>query len=212
MDRTSALAFGRNLEWLAGAEALAFHASSAERLGDAVHRVGGVAFTHLHTDHTAGAAELCEARNAPLRLIQTRSQAEHGNYTTRPGRSQLEAAGCLEAETLAGSARMPVPGFPGLAVVAAGGHTPGSQIFVAQVREAGSLRTWVFTGDVVNHLDAVRFDLPKPRLYSLFVVPESTARLGELRVWLNDLAQTHGAALLVSHDALALQASGIPEW
>ena len=212
MDAESAAAFGRNLEWLGGAEPIAFHASAAERLGDAVARVRGLAFTHLHTDHTSGVAELCQARSEPLRLFQTRLQAERVNHTTRPGRAQLEAAGCLETELLEGAALMAVPGFPGLAVVAAGGHTPGSQIFVAHVRDGRELRTWVFTGDVVNHLDGVRLDLPKPRLYSLLVVPESTARLQRLRVWLRELAQTYGARILVSHDELALQASGIDAW
>ena len=212
MDAESAAAFGRNLEWMGGAEPIAFHASTAQRLGDAVDRVRGVAFTHLHTDHTSGVAELCQARSAPLRLFQTRLQAERVNHTTRPGRAQLEAAGCLEPEILEGAARMPVPGFPGVSVVAAGGHTPGSQIFVAHVRDGRRVRTWVLTGDVVNHLDAVRFDLPKPRLYSLLVVPESRDRLQKLRVWLRDLAQTHGASLVVSHDELAIQASGIEPW
>jgi glyoxylase-like metal-dependent hydrolase (beta-lactamase superfamily II) len=212
MDGESAAAFGRNLEWLGGAEPIAFHASTAQRLGEAVDRVRGVAFTHLHTDHTAGVAELCQARSAPLRLFQTRAQAERVNHTTRPGRAQLEAAGCLEPEILEGAALMAVPDFPGLAVVAAGGHTPGSQIFVAHVRDGREVGTWVFTGDVVNHLDGVRLDLPKPRLYSLLVVPESRDRLARLRAWLRDLAQTHGARVVVSHDELAVQASGIQAW
>jgi glyoxylase-like metal-dependent hydrolase (beta-lactamase superfamily II) len=212
MDEASAPAFGRNLEWMAGAEPIAFHTSAAARLGDAVHRVRGLAFTHLHTDHTAGIAELCQARSEPLSLFQTRNQAERANYTTSPGVAQIESAGCLEPERLEGAALMPVPGFPGLAVVAAGGHTPGSQVFVAHVRAGREVRTWIFTGDVVNHLDAVRFDLPKPRLYSLLVVPEWPDRLQRLRVWLRDLVQTHGASILVSHDELAIEASGLLQW
>jgi glyoxylase-like metal-dependent hydrolase (beta-lactamase superfamily II) len=212
MDAESAAAFGRNLEWLGGAEPIAFHASAAARLGDAVDRVRGVAFTHLHTDHTSGVAELCQARSEPLRLFQTRLQAERTNHTTRPGRAQLEAAGCLEPEILESASLMAVPGFPGLSVVAAGGHTPGSQIFVAHVRDGRQVATWIFTGDVVNHLDGVRLDLPKPRLYSLLVVPESASRLQRLRVWLRDLARTHHARIVVSHDELALRASGIDAW
>jgi glyoxylase-like metal-dependent hydrolase (beta-lactamase superfamily II) len=157
-------------------------------------------------------AGLCEARSEPLPLFQTRLQAERANHTTQPGRAQLEAAGCLEPELLEGAALMAVPGFPGLSVVAAGGHTPGSQIFVAHVREDRTPTTWIFTGDVVNHVDGVRLDLPKPRLYSLLVVPESPARLQRLRVWLRELAQTHGARIVVSHDELALRASGIDAW
>ncbi len=57
-------------------------------------------------------------------------------------------------------------------------------------------------------IDAVRLDLPKPRLYSLFIVPEAPARLARLRALLRELAE-RGVGILVSHDQHALEASGI---
>lgn len=207
MDRESALAFGANLERLGGAGPIEPLGSAADQLGVAASRVAAIAFTHLHTDHTAGVAALCARVGRRIRLVQGELAAERTNYTTRGGARQLAAAPCLDAERL--DAGAPVRGFPGLAVIAAAGHTPCSQIFVAHVRDGAALRTYVFTGDVVNQIDGARRDVPKPALYSLLLVPESTARLARLRSLLQEL-ESRGATLLVSHDRLALEASGVP--
>lgn len=209
MDRESALAFGGPLELLSGADPIEPRASTVEQLGADVSRVQGVAFTHLHTDHTGGIGGLCAAAPGRIRLVQGRPQAERTNYTTRAGAAQLAAAPCLDRETLDGTPPLGVPGFPGLALIPVAGHTPCSQLLVAHVREGDSVRTWVFTGDLVNALDGVRRDLPKPWLYSLLVVPEATGRLSWLRGLLRELSQRPGIGLLVSHDQLSLAASGL---
>jgi glyoxylase-like metal-dependent hydrolase (beta-lactamase superfamily II) len=209
MDRDSALAFGANLERLGGAQAIEPLGSAADQLGEATSRVAGIGFTHLHTDHTAGVAELCRRSGRRIRLVRGELAAERTNYTTRGGAQQLADAPCLDAERLEAGALAPVRGFPGLAVIAAAGHTPCSQVFVAFVRDGAAPRTYVFTGDVVNQIDGARHDVPKPALYSLLLVPESTARLARLRALLHEL-ESRGATLLVSHDRLALEASGVP--
>ena len=177
MDRESALEFGAPLELAMGADPIEPLGSLAERLGPALDRVRGAAFSHLHTDHTAGIGAICAARSEKLQVFQLPPQHDLVNYTTRAGRAQLDAAGCVERVPLPPAALAPVPGFPGLWLVAAAGHTPGSQILVAHLRTASGVLVWVFTGDAVNHRDAVAGNLPKPRLYSLLVVPEDTHRL-----------------------------------
>jgi glyoxylase-like metal-dependent hydrolase (beta-lactamase superfamily II) len=212
MDRAAAEAFGKPTEWLAGAEPMKPLVSVAEGLGEALARVSGVAFTHEHPDHTEGATDLCLLHPTPIQLFQGRLQVEESNFTTRPGQRVLEDAKCLEGHVLAGGPLIGVPGFPGLSFFSAAGHTPGSQVFVAHVRSGDSVRTWVFTGDVVNQIDGVRQNIPKPRLYSLLIVPEATARLDVLRRFLAGLERDHGVSLLVSHDQLSIQASGLPEF
>ena len=71
------------------------------------------------------------------------------------------------------------------------------------------MQTWVITGDVVNHHQAVELDLPKPRLYSLVVVPESEDRLQRLRGFLKGLSDEPGVGLLVNHDRNQLEATGL---
>lgn len=209
MDRDSALAFGKPIEAISGGDPIEPLGSAAGKLGDALPRVAGVAFTHEHTDHTSGVAELCRLHEAPIRLVQNRLQVEESNFTTRGAQQQLVDAKCLKRELVSGGPLFAIDGFPGLAFFAAAGHTPGSQVFVAHVRGAGRVRTCVFTGDVVNQIDGARRNLPKPHLYSVLLVPESTERLDVLRRLLGELEREHGATLLVSHDQLALEASGV---
>ena len=172
----------------------------------------GAAFSHLHIDHTAGLAALCAARDAPLPVFQTPPQHEGGNYTTRAGRAQIEQAGCAQPRRLAPAPLAAVPGFPGLWLVPVAGHTPGSQMLVARLSTPGGVQVWVFTGDAVNHRDAARLELPKPRLYSLLVVPEDTQRLRSVRRLLAELMERPGVRLAVSHDAQGLDALGAPPW
>jgi glyoxylase-like metal-dependent hydrolase (beta-lactamase superfamily II) len=209
MDPASAVAFGKPVEMFSGADPIQPLGAMAERLGLSLRRVAGVAFTHEHTDHTSGVAALCRLHDKSIRLIQNRLQVEESNYTTRSGQEQIANAPCLKREIAEGGPLFTVPGFPGLTFFAAAGHTPGSQVFVAHVRSTDGVRTHVLTGDVVNQIDGARRNIPKPRLYSLVVVPESPARLDKVRRLLGELERDHGVTLLVSHDQLSLQASGV---
>lgn len=212
MTEAGAIAFGKPIEWLGGAQPMVPHASVATALDDAAARVKGIVFTHLHTDHVGGITELCQRLNAvPVALTQ--AQAERTNYTTRPGLDLLEEAECVHFTRVSGGPLFPVPGFPGVFLIDAGGHTPGSQIVLAFVSGAdGAVRRYAFTGDIVNNLDGIRFDVPKPFAYRTFLVPESEPRQTELRAFLKRLHDEAGFDLLVSHDQLALEASGVPAW
>lgn len=210
MDPEAAKSFGRPTELLIGASPMQPHGSIAEKLGPALARVAGVSFTHEHTDHTEGALELCRLHPGPIPIYLGRLWSEESNYTTRPGLRVLDAAKCLDQRTLEGGPLFAIRGFPGLTFFAAAGHTPGSQVFVAHVRTGESVRTWILAGDIANAIDGIRHNVPKPRLYSLLLVPEATARLDVLRRYLEDLERVNGATVVVSHDELALEASGIP--
>ncbi len=212
MTRDQALTFGKPLELLGVSESIVPHRSVADALGADAARVAGIIITHMHSDHTGGIAALCAAAGHDIPVFMTRAQAERPNYTTRPGLAQIRDAGCARPTLLEGGPLLPVPGFPGVAVIDAGGHTPGSQLIVAQVGSGDAPRRVVFTGDIVNNLDGIRFDIPKPWLYRTFVIPESDPRQQELRRFLKQTHEQAGAVLLVSHDQLALEAAGIEAW
>ena len=205
MTPEQAVAFGRPMEWLLGAEPSEPHGSLAEQLGAAVERIEGIGFTHLHNDHTGGLASLCAALGRPVPVFQTPQQFDFENYTTRWGRRDLEEAGCARPLPVEGGPLFPVPGFPGLLAQSAGGHTPGSTIYVARVGDT----TWVFAGDVTNFMESLRLNRPKPRFYSLFIVPENLARLDVLRRWLADLNDRPGVEVVPSHDLDRIVESGI---
>jgi len=98
MDAASAVAFGAPLEALADAEPIEPLVAAAERLGDAVRRVRGVAFTHLHADHVAGVEALCRRRpraDGRIRWVRSAAQARGTNFTTRGPRATVDASPCL---------------------------------------------------------------------------------------------------------------------
>jgi glyoxylase-like metal-dependent hydrolase (beta-lactamase superfamily II) len=212
MTRDAAIAFGGTVEMLGGAEPMQALASTAERLGAAANRVQGIVFTHLHTDHVDGIAALCARAGHPIRVFMTEAQDERPNYTTRPGRRMIEEAPCARVERLSGGPLLPLPGFPGVAVIAAGGHTPGSQIVLAATTGADGARRYAFTGDIVNNIDGITHNIPKPFLYRSLVVPEDEERQQELRLFLRRVQQQAGFTLLVTHDQRQLESSGIETW
>jgi glyoxylase-like metal-dependent hydrolase (beta-lactamase superfamily II) len=103
-----------------------------------------------------------------------------------------------------------LPGFPGVGVIWAAGHTPGSQVVLAAVRGPdGTVRRFAFAGDVANAVDGIRHDVPKPFLYRTLLVPEDDARLGTVRRFLAHLEQA-GFAVVPAHDLLHLRELGLP--
>lgn len=212
MSRTAAAEFGRPIEMMSGGAVIVPHGSTAERLGPAAKQVQGVIFTHLHTDHVDGIGELCNAAQHPIEIFMTEAQAERPNYTTRPGVHLIDQATCARRTRLSGTSPFAVPGFPGVVVIAAAGHTPGSQIVVATVGHGAQRRRLAFAGDTINNLDGVLHDIPKPALYRLLVVPEDETRQGELRRYLRQLHETHATTVLPAHDQLAIERSGIAAW
>lgn len=211
MTRAQAAEFGRPIEEVAGGEPIQVLAPVAERLGDARGRVKAVIFTHLHSDHVGGMPEVC--RGMPeVQVFMSEAQLERPNYTTRPGRVLLDETDCLRLDGLGGLALKEVDGFPGVFVVAAGGHTPGSQIVVAAVGEGEQRRLFAFAGDTVNNADGIAYDVPKPFVYRTLIVPEDETRQSELRRWLLELERKKGFTVLPAHDQQHIERSGVPAW
>lgn len=208
MDRDEAIEFGGLMETLLGAAPARAHGTIAELLGpDGVERVKGVAFTHLHIDHSQGTVPFCEARGPGARVFQTRWQADLHNFNTEEGAAIVRDS-CLEPGAMSGETILRPEGFPGLGVVALGGHTPGSTLFAIPVDG----RLWVFSGDITNTKQDIVTDTGKPFLYSHLMVPEHTGRTGQLRRWLAELDGRPDIRVIVSHDLMDVEASGMPEY
>ena len=213
MTRAGAVRFGQPISRFFGGGPMEPRTPVAEALGQAAGRVRGIVFTHLHDDHVDGLRELCPRIGHTVKVFMTGPQLDSWTPFTAEGKDLVERAGCTERVRIGGPALIPLDGFPGVGVVAAGGHTPGSQAIVATVRGPdGLVRRYVFAGDITNTIDGVRNDLSKPLFYRLVVVPEDDDRLGELRRYLRALERDHGFAIVVSHDAGHLASLGIPAW
>jgi glyoxylase-like metal-dependent hydrolase (beta-lactamase superfamily II) len=203
MPPEEAQAFGKPMELLGGGPTMTFGAVDTQ-LGAAVQSVKGIAFTHLHSDHTAGLPGICAAQAHAATVYQAPLQQQELNYTTEIGMAALDAAACPRA-VLSDAVIKPVPGFPGLVAVSLGGHTPDSTLYA--VRVAG--KSWIFSGDITNDRRSLLEDTPKPWWYSALVVPENVARTAELRDWLGSMDQQPGVTVLPAHDVAAMAGAGL---
>ena len=206
MPPEAAQKFGEPIELLGGGPTTTYGAI-ATQLGEVVQSVKGVAFTHLHNDHTQGLPGVCAAQQQPAIVYQTPLQQRELNYTTDIGMVALDAADCPR-KVLAKEMIKRVPGFPGLLAVSLGGHTPGSTMYA--VRVGGE--TWIFSGDITNDRRSLLVGLPKPWWYSTLVVPENTGRTAQLRAWLGRLDQPPAVTVLPAHDVVAMSAAGLRVW
>lgn len=212
MTRDAAVEFGRPAELLIGAGPVAPLGSVGERLGSAASKLQGIVFTHLHSDHVGGIADVCRVSAHPVRVPMSPAQAQRTNYTTAPSLRLLTAAPCVRLDLLRDGSLLPVPGFPGVFIIPSGGHTPDSQIVVVFVGGPDGPRRYAFIGDLVNDIDGIEHDLPKPWIYRALIIPEDDTRMAELRRYLRGLRDQDGFTLLPSHDQRQIEASGVPAW
>lgn len=212
MREAQALEFATLLRRMSGGKEATLHGDVAELLGKDTKRVAGVAFTHLHIDHSEGVVALCGALEAqppssqPM-LLQTSFQKAEQNFNTREGAAILQDS-CLQTHTLVAGAVWQSETFPGLGMIPVGGHTPGSTLFAATI--GGQL--YVLSGDITNTKAAITEDSGKGWVYSNLLVPENTVRTGQLRQWLRGLMEREDTTVVVSHDLEDIRASGLREF
>jgi len=213
MTREGAIKFGQPIETLMGAGPVAPLKTVASALDTDVARVKGIVFTHLHLDHVDGLRDLCPHFQKPVKVFMTGGQLDTWTLFTSEGKDIVLHSACVEPVRIGPGKLIPLEGFPGVGVIHAAGHTPGSQIIVAAVRDqAGTLKRWIFSGDVTNTIDGIRNDLSKPLFYRLVIVPEDDDRMGELRRYLRAMEGDLKMTIVPSHDQNHLHTVGIPAW
>ena len=152
-----------------------------------------VVITHEHADHIGGFAGYTAPETLVGRLELTREQLantkqlEAGHFP-KPLASALTPIDYERYYALA----------PGVVLVKAAGHTPGSQMVFVELANG---KEFLFLGDVAWHMDQIRELWYRPRLVTdLFIGEDRDAVLAEFRT-LHDLAEREPGLLLVaSHD------------
>lgn len=160
----------------------------------ALRRADTIVATHLHPDHIGGVAR-SEHREAllPHLLLNVKQRRNRRllAWADFP-RDGLEEIRLVHYGTY-------YPLAPGVVLVEASGHTPGSQM--VYVRRVDG-EEYLFVGDVAWSMDNIRMTRDKPRLVSRFFVGENTGRVREQLRVLHDLHAAHPELnFVVSHDA-----------
>lgn len=168
-----------------------YDADSFERVKGAMKTADLIVLTHEHGDHIEGLAQVDDA--AALAPAVVMNAAQHRNGQTR---ELLPSALLDRIEPIAGDAPHVVA--PGVVLIPAAGHTPGSQLVYVLTQDGSEL---LFVGDVAWHMDALRTLHYRPRLVTDFILDEDRAAVLDQFRTLHDLLDDPDLQIVVSHDA-----------
>jgi glyoxylase-like metal-dependent hydrolase (beta-lactamase superfamily II) len=169
-----------------------FFREAATRVERAVSNARLIIVTHEHADHVAGVIHTPMAPQLAQKTILTRSQIM--TLTTAPQMPEIKLSDDLARRFLVVDYDSYYPVAPGIALIKAAGHTPGSQmVYIA----LDSGREYLLIGDATWHMDGVRLIRGKD---APWVTEDQDAVLAQL-TWLNGLSKSAPDLVIVaSHD------------
>ena len=169
-----------------------YDAKAYEAIQRALAGARWIVITHEHPDHIGGIAHAAKPEALVGRLQLTREQLANDEQLKSAGfpedlRRALTPLVYDKYHALA----------PGVVLVKAAGHTPGSQLVFVQLANGQEL---LFIGDVAWHMDQIRQLWYRPRLVTDFFLGEDRqAVLAEFRT-LHDLDEHQPIQVIVNHD------------
>ena len=185
MDLTVHRFFGRGVEE-------PYFPDAAKQVEQAVGRARLIVVTHEHGDHVAGVIHSAAAGQLAPKTILTRTQVQA--LMTSPQMPEIRLTEDLARRFIVIDYDMYYPLAPGMALIKAAGHTPGSQMVYVTL-ESG--REYLLIGDATWHMDGVRLMKGKD---APWITEDQPAVLAQL-TWLNGLSRTApNLAVVASHD------------
>lgn len=173
----------------------AFIVPAQARVNAAMQRAGLILMTHEHVDHMAGLAAIA---NTPA---MTRARLNPQQLPGAPLAATLPWARRegLKA-TLAGGAPQAVA--PGIVVIPAPSHTPGSQMIFVQLASGAE---YLFTGDIATMAQSWLELRARSRLMSDYLAPEDRSEVFAWQLTIRKLAtDAPGLTVIPGHDHLML--------
>jgi glyoxylase-like metal-dependent hydrolase (beta-lactamase superfamily II) len=185
MDLATHRFFGRGVEEPYFPEAEA-------RVASALQKSRAIIVTHEHGDHIAGLIKSPSFAELAPKTVLTRGQLE--TLINEPQMPELrptpEMAARLHVIDYTGTMAF----APGIALLKAPGHTPGSQMVYVALQSGKEL---LLAGDVAWHMDGVRLNRGKDAPW----IKEPPELMAAELDWLNGLTQTEkNLSIVISHD------------
>ncbi len=181
----------------------AFHQDAYDRMQQGMARAESIVFTHEHQDHIDGVAE-GDPKALAGRVLFNAAQIENSGalaLVEMPG-ATIEAA-----RTFVGGRYVAIA--PGVVLIEAAGHTPGSQMVYVALRDG---REFLFLGDVAWHMRQIEELIYRPRFVTDWILGEDREKvMGQFRT-LHNLHREGKIRFVVSHDVdqrKALLADGL---
>ena len=169
-----------------------YHASAFAQVLAAMATAKQLFVTHEHFDHLAGVSSVPAPESLVRRLRLTREQLAN----TKAADDAALPAALRAMEPLAYEGSLAVA--PGVVLVKAPGHTPGTQLVFVQT--GGGLE-YLFIGDVAWHTDQLTKLHYRPRLVTdVFLGEDREAVLAQFRTLHELLRGNPGLLVVVSHD------------
>ena len=185
MDQQVHRFFGRGVEE-------PYDNDAAAQVERAVTTARLIVVTHEHGDHVAGVIHTSRARELAAKTILTRPQVQ--TLLMTPQMPEIKLTEEMAARYLMVDYASYWPLAPGIALVKAPGHTPGSQMVYIAL-ESG--REYLLIGDAAWHMDGVRLMTGKD---APWITEDQPAIMSQLK-WLNEISRSEPRLVMVaSHD------------
>jgi glyoxylase-like metal-dependent hydrolase (beta-lactamase superfamily II) len=190
MDQQVHRFFGRGVEE-------PFDPDAAARVDRALKGARLILVTHEHGDHVAGVIRGPSVKDLAPKTVLTRVQVQ--SLIAAPQMPEIKLTEEAARRYLVIDYEKYFPVAPGLVLVKAPGHTPGSQmVYIA----LDSGREYLLIGDVAWHMDGVRSVKGKDAPW----ITEDQNTIMDQLGWLNSLSRTERTLFIVaSHDDAQLR-------
>jgi glyoxylase-like metal-dependent hydrolase (beta-lactamase superfamily II) len=166
--------------------------ASAKQVERAVRGARAIIVTHEHGDHVAGVIHTPFAKDLASKTILTRDQVQ--TLLTNPQMPEIKLTPEVASRYNVVDYEKVLPFGPGLVLIKAPGHTPGSQMIYVVL---GSGREYLLIGDTAWHMDGVRNVKGKD---APWIQEDEDALMAQLS-WLNGLNKTEkNLFIIASHD------------
>jgi glyoxylase-like metal-dependent hydrolase (beta-lactamase superfamily II) len=169
-----------------------YDAAAAAQVEKAVRAARAILVTHEHGDHVAGVIRTPYVDEIAPKTVLTRTQVQ--TLLTNPQMPEIKLTPEMASRYIVIDYDKYYPFAPGMALIKAPGHTPGSQM-VYVVLQSG--KEYLLTGDCGWLMDNVRLMRGKD---APWVTEDEGLVMAELQ-WLNGIDRTEkNVTIVVSHD------------